>query len=374
MIIISAIFLFITVSYALLILLLRSGFKNLIGPADDLQMPEDLFISIVIPLRNEYGNLPALFDSLGNQSYPPAFFEVIFIDDHSDDGSTDIVSEECNHHPNYMLLKLGEDEAGKKAAIAKGVSRAKGSYILQTDGDVWFGSDYVREFALRIGETDADLIAGPVSFKSKQPGLLHTFEIMDHFALTGTAAGSFYFNDPLMCSAANLCYRKSLHGETRRYDPALKTPSGDDMFLLIGAKKLKKRTGYLKSGRAMVYTGSSGTPGSFVRKRIRWGSKTIYYRDPDIIWVAILVILTNLGMLVAPLCICWIHDLWKVFIMMVAIKSLADFLLLYTVGRFMKQTALLWAYPLIAVLYYFYFVYILIASLFRRVEWKGRSY
>ena len=179
MIILSSLLVFIAVSYALLIGLLLLGFSSL-EEAPGNQTAQDpgqdnselqsgdaqgglLQISVVIAFRNEEKNLPGLLRSLENQSYPDSHFEVIFVDDHSDDQSARIVSDACKRHKRYKLLMLGPESYGKKAARAMGAGHANAEILIQTDADVIPGEGFVESHARMHMSSGADLIAGPVT-------------------------------------------------------------------------------------------------------------------------------------------------------------------------------------------------------------------
>jgi cellulose synthase/poly-beta-1,6-N-acetylglucosamine synthase-like glycosyltransferase len=52
-----------------------------------------LKISIIIPARNEEKNIGALLEALQNQTYPKELYEIIVIDDHSEDRTVEIVKK-----------------------------------------------------------------------------------------------------------------------------------------------------------------------------------------------------------------------------------------------------------------------------------------
>ncbi|MEO5983872.1 MAG: glycosyltransferase, partial [Ferruginibacter sp.] len=62
------------------------------------------FISVIIPARNEERNLPVLLESLYAQTYSKDCFEVILVDDFSEDNSAGIVSS--FPMDNLQLVKL----------------------------------------------------------------------------------------------------------------------------------------------------------------------------------------------------------------------------------------------------------------------------
>ncbi|MBN2698106.1 MAG: glycosyltransferase [Bacteroidales bacterium] len=374
MIAFSSLILFFTVSYALLILFLWVGFTRLTIRFSEKKSLSPPYISLVVPFRNEEHHLPELIEALEHQTYPPHLFEILLVDDHSTDGSRAVAEKAAEKLKNLIVLGINETEAGKKAALNTGIGKARGAYILQTDADCRMGAFFIEEYAHAIMRTGADLISGPVTIDSKATSFLQALETLDMLSLTGAGAGSFYYNRPIMCSGANLSFSKTLFHESRKFDPVQKTPSGDDMFLLIAAKKLKKQMVFLKSRKAMVWTSPSVSIKSFMRQRARWGSKTKYYADREIMGIALLVSLTNILLLFAPVMMAVWPGAWKPVIAGFALKTITDFLLLLTVSGFTGQRPLMRFYLPVAVLYYFYFVYIVFTSVAGRLHWKEREY
>ena len=80
--------------------------------------PQQTKISVIIPARNEEGNIGQLLQALQEQTYPSASFEVIVVDDHSTDGTVNVVKQ----FPAIKLLQLKEDDINsyKKKAIETG--------------------------------------------------------------------------------------------------------------------------------------------------------------------------------------------------------------------------------------------------------------
>ncbi len=102
------------------------------------QGPErDAMISIVIPARNEAENVQQLFDEIcvSMSSTHPAY-EVIFVDDHSEDGTPRILRSMSEVDMRIRVLSLAPMQEGKDAALMMGMSAARGSVIVTMDGDL----------------------------------------------------------------------------------------------------------------------------------------------------------------------------------------------------------------------------------------------
>lgn len=97
-------------------------------------------VSVVVPVKNEEGNVAPLIAEIANalESEPAReagmSFEMIFIDDGSTDSTGLILA---NLRETYPMLRILRHTAsgGQSAAIRSGVSAARGTYIVTLDGD-----------------------------------------------------------------------------------------------------------------------------------------------------------------------------------------------------------------------------------------------
>ena len=89
--------------------------------------------TIIIPARNEAANIKTCVDTILAQNYPSEFYEIIVIDDFSEDDTAFIVHALSQQYPQLRLLKLadhckdGDTLAYKKKAIEIAVAQAKAS-------------------------------------------------------------------------------------------------------------------------------------------------------------------------------------------------------------------------------------------------------
>jgi glycosyltransferase involved in cell wall biosynthesis len=114
------------------------------------------FLSIVIPVYNEEGNVGLLTDSIENglKDYK---YEIIYIDDYSTDNTRNEIKDLNN--PNVVLIELKRNY-GQSSALAAGIDYAKGNYIVTMDGDMQNDpADIPKMLELAIKE-DWDLVTG----------------------------------------------------------------------------------------------------------------------------------------------------------------------------------------------------------------------
>ncbi|NIQ03727.1 MAG: glycosyltransferase, partial [Nitrospinaceae bacterium] len=103
------------------------------------QLPRHPRVSICVPARNEERDIRACLTSLLEQDYPQ--FEVIAVDDHSDDATPEIIQSLAQHHPHLVFLPsepLPPDWLGKPHALHQACRRATGEILLFTDADPVF--------------------------------------------------------------------------------------------------------------------------------------------------------------------------------------------------------------------------------------------
>ncbi len=101
------------------------------GKADGLPL-----VSVIVPARNEAHHIARCVQSLLAQDYPR--FEVIVVDDCSDDGTSAIVSRLAERDKKLRLVQgnpLPEGWMGKAHAAYQGYRRAAGEWLLFTDAD-----------------------------------------------------------------------------------------------------------------------------------------------------------------------------------------------------------------------------------------------
>jgi biofilm PGA synthesis N-glycosyltransferase PgaC len=75
------------------------GLKNLRLTANE-NIPYE-FISIIIPFRNEEENIIANLKSIESQFYPPDKFEVIYVNDFSEDNSLELLKKNIKKRKGY---------------------------------------------------------------------------------------------------------------------------------------------------------------------------------------------------------------------------------------------------------------------------------
>ena len=101
-------------------------------------------VSVVIPTHNRAGFLQAAIQSVLNQTFQD--FEIIVVDDASEDQTTEIVRSFSDPRIRYMRH---ESNKGQGASRNDGIRQASGEYIaLLDDDDEWLPEKLAKQVAL----------------------------------------------------------------------------------------------------------------------------------------------------------------------------------------------------------------------------------
>jgi chlorobactene glucosyltransferase len=118
-------------------------------------------VSVVVPARNESVNIEACVGSLTASRYPT--FEVMVVDDRSDDGTGDLVRAMDRGRARRLDVLAGEDLPegwlGKPWACWQGARAARGELILFTDADTVHGPDLLSRAVAEMEEAGSDLLS-----------------------------------------------------------------------------------------------------------------------------------------------------------------------------------------------------------------------
>ena len=332
----------------------------------------DYKLSVVIAVRNEEKNILRLIKNLKSQDYDNNLYDVIIIDDHSEDNSWKILVDQASLWSNLKVLKQDPKKSGKKMAILKGVKESNSDIILTTDADCSFNKNWLTTMSSYFKNEKINLVSGPVNYINSN-SLFKKIQTLEFLSLIGSAAGAIGINKPILCNGANLAYRKKTFLEINNYESD-NIVSGDDVFLLHSVKKrFPNSILFAKNQDAVVLTDAVNNISNFFNQRIRWSAKSRHYKDLDSILVALIVFLTNLSMIILGISSCFKSEIFNQLILLFLVKTFIDFVFLVPVLLFFNRQGLIkWIFPLQFV-YPFYITLTSIFSNFIHFNWKGRK-
>ncbi|TWO34740.1 glycosyltransferase [Seonamhaeicola sediminis] len=378
MVIVSIIIIFF---YLFLIGTFAFGFDK-VPPFKLKDLPKKNTFTIVIPFRNEAENLPNLLKSISQLEYPNSSYEIIFVDDQSNDNSVTVIKQVLdtfslneNTRINIRVIKNERtSNSPKKDAITSAIKQAKNDWIITTDADCILPQNWLNNFDEFIQQKKVKCIVAPVTYSNSKT-FLNRFQLLDLLSLQGATIGGFGIKKAFLCNGANFAYRKSVFEKVNGFQGNTNIASGDDIFLLEKiSKTYPNHVHYLKSEHGIVNTKPQSSWTLLIEQRLRWASKTSAYNNWFGKLTGLIVLLTNaLIITLVLLSILGLFNL-KIFLYLIIIKLLVDFILIYKSASFFNQKEVLLSYPFAFVLYPFFTVYITFLSLFKNYKWKGRTF
>ena len=334
-------------------------------------------ISVLIPSRNEEATLLSCLDAISRQDFPINQFEVIVIDDNSEDKTKEVAQQffQKNASINGSILLLKDlNLTGKKEAINLGMKNAKHPLVVTTDADCYAPTTWLRTLVSYFDSQGGKLIAAPVIFNNTTNWMQQVQEL-ELIGLQAVTAGGIVLNEPVMCNGANLCYDRDAFFEVGGYSDNSEILSGDDLFILqkINAS-YPGEIKYIKSLEATVRSNASNKMSSFVGQRRRWVSKVFSIPDWYTILVACIVYLTNLSMVLNLLFWLFLPDFSGSYLIITfGAKALIDLLFLHLATSFFDRRHLMRVFVLAEFLNVLYVAVIGIFGNIGKYNWKGRT-
>ncbi|MGB1313475.1 MAG: glycosyltransferase family 2 protein [Bizionia paragorgiae] len=372
----TLLFCIITALYVMLIATFAIGFDK-IKVFTTVKTPEKTRFSIIIAFRNEAEHLPNLLNSLTELHYPKDLFEIIFVDDDSDDGSAELIYNYLKNQPELQFVILQNERLShspKKDAITKAVGEANNAWIVTTDADCTVPNTWLRSLDSYIQTNACSVIAAPVSY-SDQSSFLKRFQALDFLSLMGATIGGFGIKKPFMCNGANFIYKKDIFLKLKGFTGNESIASGDDIFLLEKALlDNPEQVHYLKSKTAIVSTHPQPNLKQLLEQRKRWAAKTSRYSSVFGKGVGLIVLTMNLALVLAiPFVITNVIStvIWTIIVFL---KTSIDAILLYKTCRFYNSSFSIPFYLFSSMLYPVFTVIVAFSSVITNYQWKGRVF
>ena len=195
-------------------------------------------VSIVIPLYNEVDSLPELADWIDKVCKEKELsYEVIFVDDGSNDGSWEEIERIGKVNPNIKGIKFRRNY-GKSAALHRGFYAAQGEVVITMDGDLQDNPDEIPELYSMIVNEGYDLVSG---WKKKRFDPITKRVPSKFFNRTARAVTGIKlhdFNCGLKAYKKDVIKNIEVYGEMHRYIPVIAKQAG---FISIGEKVVQHR-------------------------------------------------------------------------------------------------------------------------------------
>lgn len=199
----------------------------------------DYSVSVMVPCRDEAGNMERLFDELPRLG---SGTELVFVDGNSSDGTVEKIKEQAAKHPGIPTKVLLQGGAfGKADAVRKGFDACSGDVLMILDADLTVPPQDLQKFYAAIAEGKGEFINGSRLVYPMEKGAMRFLNMLGNktFSLIFTWTLGQRIKD-------TLCGTKVLLKSNYERIKAGRTYFGDfdpfgDFDLLFGASKLNLR-------------------------------------------------------------------------------------------------------------------------------------
>lgn len=150
-------------------------------------MPEEIKLSLVVPVYNRPDEVQELLSSLNNQDYSNNF-EVVIVED----GSLNKCEHICEQFKDSLnIVYLFKSNSGPGDSRNYGMRRATGNYFLLVDSDCVLPSSYLTEVFNELKHKPVDFFGGPDGADSNFSDLQKAISFsMTSWVTTGGIRGS----------------------------------------------------------------------------------------------------------------------------------------------------------------------------------------
>ncbi len=252
---------------------IRVLFKNKKNKSLSLNKP----VSVIISAKNEETNLKDFLPKVLNQNYP--LFEVVVVNDMSNDGTEDILNSFSQKNKNITIVKIDKNlkEKGKKNALTAGINASKYEYLLFTDADCYpVSKNWIKSVMSSYKEKTEIILAYGAYEKSL--GLLNKLIRYDTLTIALKYMSFANAGLPYMGVGRNLSYKKSVFLKNKGFQSHKHIKSGDD-DLFVNEVANKTNTEIVIDYESVTVSVPKKTWKEFIKQKKRHLTTGFFYKN-----------------------------------------------------------------------------------------------
>ena len=209
-------------------------------------------ISIIVPVYNEKDSLEELYGQIRNATGSFSKREVLFIDDGSTDGSTEILKTMAEEYADVVLIQFFRNY-GKAAALAEGFNYSTGDYIVTMDADLQDDPLEINNLYEKLNE-GYDLVSGWKKNRKDPLNKRLPSKLFNFVTRLVTGVKIHDFNCGLKIYRRSVVKAVEIYGGRHRYIPAL---AGHKKFSVgeIEVNHRSRKFGETKYGGSRLFHG-----------------------------------------------------------------------------------------------------------------------
>jgi cellulose synthase/poly-beta-1,6-N-acetylglucosamine synthase-like glycosyltransferase len=328
------------------------------------------FISVIVPARNEENKIENCINILLKSNYPTDLFEVICVNDRSEDNTGLILDNLAKKYPNLKVLHILNDIdkgnlKGKPGALHHGILKSSGDIIMMTDADCDVNPNWLKTVSEKFNDPSIALVPSYTLIKGNR--IFDKLQAVEWLYMHTMAAAGVGLNNPLGCYGNNLSIRKKVYDELGGY-PNIKFSVTEDLALLKSVFKSGYKVNYVCDYNASVSTLPCLTLSEYISQHKRWsvggldlGYNAVFFVATSlIIWIGLVVAIISA------------KPIWILIILFTRIFG--DYIVIKPVMNILKQNHLhSWILPSVG---FFMLMELIIPPLLidTRIEWKGQIF
>lgn len=326
------------------------------------------FVSVIIAARNEENNVPSCLKSVCTQTYPAANYEVLLVDDHSEDQTRARATEFAHQYPVVRVISASSEGSlrGKTNALATGIKQSKGEIVMITDADCVVPPTWIEETAKKY-TPGVGIVGGMTLQRASKP--FEGVQSLDWAYLLGIASAAVSWKNPLSTIGNNLSFRRKAYDDVGGYESIPFSVTEDYSLFQAIVKTGTWEYLYPLAPELLVESTPCPTWRDLFRQKHRWGKGGVDMKVSGFLIMAIgfaehALILTGpfYGSVFAALT-GWL------------LKAAGDYVFLHRVLTKVNRRSELKYFSYFQLYYLLYVLILPFMVLFgRKVLWKGRSY
>lgn len=332
--------------------------------------PKKIPISVIVCAKNEEENVINFIPLLAEQNYPD--FEIVLIDDASNDNTLAIFEGFEKQYPNVRLVKVQNNEAfwgNKKYALTLGIKAAKKEYLLFTDADCYptskewitaMSSQFTMQKTIVLGYGKYEKVAN--SFLNK----IIRFETL----LTAIQYFSWAkMGHPYMGVGRNMAYKKEEFFNVNGFIEHMKVRSGDD-DLFVNQAANARNTAIAFMPESFTYSKPKTTYKDWIIQKRRHIATANYYKKFDKFQLGVFYGSQLLFILLTIILLAFQFQ-WILVLALFCLRYIISWTVIgFSAGKLKEKDVVYW-YPVIELVLIFTQINIFITNTFSKpVHWK----
>jgi len=326
-------------------------------------------VSVIVCAHDEEQNLRELIPLLLKQDYGE--FEIIVVEDRSNDESFDYLYEACKQHAQLRMVpvKSKPDHVnGKKFALTLGIKAAKHEWVLLTDADCRpNGNLWIKEMS-RHFSSEKSIVLGYSPYL-KTSGFLNLFIRFEGLLTAMQYMGMALFGRPYMGVGRNLAYRKKLFLDNKGFNSHLSVTGGDD-DLFINEVSTKMNTVVCLGSDSVVFSKPKTSWSDYYIQKVRHLSVGRHYNWSDkLILGTFSMSMIGSWLLFAPAVV--FSSFLYVPVLAFSLRMILITVLIRTASLRLGDTFAAWKTPFLDFIFVIYYLVIGPVALYtNKIRWK----